>query len=558
MRIIKYLTGIAAAFIAIGCGEDFLDSKNLYEKLDVDYYSTPAEISEALTGVYSCLPLNEGVNNPLLVAELLSDDRLGGGGSDNSDDFQAMDAFVPGEQDLFLPLWKKNYEGIFRANMILKRFDQAVYTSDAEKNQAKGEACFLRAFFYFRLAQFFGTVPLILDPAPVNYPRASAEELFGQIASDLKTAIEIMPDTRFENLSKDWLGHATKWAAEGLMARVFLFYTGYYEKSELPLAGGESVTKAQVTAWIDDCVNNSGHGLIPDFRNLWPYTFSNDAYPSQYPYVVNNDLKWVGEDGANNETVFTIKYSPYGNWNAPGKLSYSSQLVLYMGLRSKNYFPFGRGWGAGPVNPQLWESFETGDIRQQGSILNLIDTIADEGAINREFVWGADQQHQETGYWQKKYMPVTVKVGAELRGMYYIILGEPSDFQLWNMQDEVLIRFADILLMGAELGSPNAQDYLDRIRIRAKLASVAPTLENIKRERRHELAFEGLRYFDLLRWHDAEAAFAVVNNIPVKNIGIDEIYSVTYRPVTGGFLPIPESEISLSNYVLKQNPGWEQ
>ena len=130
--------------------------------------------------------------------------------------------------------------------------------------------------------------------------------------------------------------------------------------------------------------------------------------------------------------------------------------------------------------------------------------------------------------------------------------------QLWNMQDEVLIRFADILLMGAELGSANAQNYLDRVRTRAGLGSVPPTLENIKRERRHELAFEGLRYFDLLRWHDIEAAFAEANNIPVKNIGVDEIYTVTYRPETGGFLPIPESQVRLSNGVMKQNTGWEE
>jgi hypothetical protein len=65
-----------------------------------------------------------------------------------------------------------------------------------------------------------------------------------------------------------------------------------------------------------------------------------------------------------------------------------------------------------------------------------------------------------------------------------------------------------------------------------------------------------LRYFDLLRWHDAENAFAVATNIPVKNMNVDEIYTVTYRPETGGFLPIPISQVLLSNGVLIQNPGW--
>ena len=496
------------------------------------------------------------MNNPILVSEILSDDRLGGGGSDNVDDCQAYDVFTTGEEDQFMYLWETTYEGIFRTNMILKRFGNAEFTNENEKNQAHGEAYFLRAYFYLRLAQFFGTVPLITDPAPVNNPRATPEELFGQIASDLKSAIGLMPSTRYEDIPIERYGHATKWAAEGLMARAFLFYTGYYSKADMPLAGGGSVTKADVIAWVDDCVNNSGHGLIPDFRNLWPYTFSNDQYPSQYPYVINNNLKWVGEDGANIETIFAIHYSPYGGWNPPQKLSFSNQMVLYQGLRNRSYMPFGVGWGFAPVNPQLWESFEPGDKRQQGSILNLIDTIADEGAINHEFLWGADQQHQETGHWQKKYMPVMVRIGADLKGMYFGIYGEPDNLQLWNMQDEVLIRFADILLMGAELGSANAQDYIDRIRTRAGLGSVPPTPENIKNERRHELAFEGLRYFDLLRWHDAETAFAKVANIRIWNIGVEGTYTAAFKPETGGFLPIPESQVSLSNGVLEQTPGW--
>jgi hypothetical protein len=85
---------------------------------------------------------------------------------------------------------------------------------------------------------------------------------------------------------------------------------------------------------------------------------------------------------------------------------------------------------------------------------------------------------------------------------------------------------------------------------------VPPTLENIKNERRHELAFEGLRYFDLLRWHDAESAFAKVANIRVWNIGVEGTYTAVFKPETGGFLPIPESQVTLSDGVLTQTPGW--
>jgi starch-binding outer membrane protein, SusD/RagB family len=561
MKNIKFLTIAALALLVISCNEDFLDTKNLTEKLDVDYYKTPTEISDALTAVYSLLQPDAGNNNPILVSEIMSDDRFSGGGTNDVGFFNTDQFLNTGDEKYYEPLWKDSYWAIFRANMILKRIDdQAKYPNEADKKQAKGEALFLRAYFYFRIGQFFGPGPLILDPAPVNLPKAEPDKFYAQIATDLKNAIDLMPATPYSAIPVTRLGHATKWAAEGLMARVFLFYTGYYNKGDLPLVDGSSVTKADAIGWVDECVASSGHNLIPDFRNLWPYTFSPTC-----PYILNNNLKWIGEDGANVETVFAIKFSPYGGWGAEPlkqKLSYSNQLTLYMGLRGSNnsLIPWGQGWGGGPVNPQLWDTWDDNDVRKIGTILDV--TNPDEGMIATKYQWNGDNSQHETGLYNKKYIPIQVNVGTQRKGMYFSIYGAPDNMQLWNMQDIVLIRFADILLMGAELGSAKAQQYMDKVRSRAGLASVPVNLANIKVERRHELAGEGLRYFDLLRWHDAEAAFAVANNISVvgkfsvKTLNTPITYTVTYRPETGGFLPIPLNQVRLSNGVLKQNAGW--
>ncbi|MBN1415407.1 MAG: RagB/SusD family nutrient uptake outer membrane protein [Bacteroidales bacterium] len=554
MKTIKYLTIIAITLVAISCTDNFLDTKNLYQKTDESYYKTPEDIEEALAGAYAAVPLDAGNNNPFIVSELMSDDCFGGGGS-NDDGFHSTDAYTLVNANYYNELFQFNWNGILRVNMILKRFGNAEYTNEDEANQSKGEALFLRAYFYFRLSQFFGPVPLKLEPAPANLPRATAEEMYGQIASDLKTAIEIMPATPYRSIPVARLGHITKWAAEAMMARVFLFYTGFYQKESLPLAGGGSVTKADVIGWIDDCVQNSGHDLLSDFRNNWAY-----SSVQRYPYTANNGLSWAGEEGDNVETVWAIKYSPYGGWNPPSQqLSYSNQHSLYVGLRQQFYLPFGQGWGGGPVNPQLWDSFEEGDIRREGSILNVnILGNPDEGTIPENFIWGSDNQMHETGLWQKKYMPIYDSINGALRSIYLADYPSQTDMQLWNMQDDVLLRFADVLLMGAELGGTNAQAYFDRVRARVGLASKPATLENIKLERRHELAFEGLRHFDLMRWHDMEAAHALVKNIPVKNVNVDEIYNDTYRTETQGFLPIPKTEITLSEGVLKQTPGWEE
>jgi hypothetical protein len=212
---------------------------------------------------------------------------------------------------------------------------------------------------------------------------------------------------------------------------------------------------------------------------------------------------------------------------------------------------FGQGWGACTVNSQLYDSFEDGDPRKAGSILYVKDP--NEGDIYESYTLQSDQMH-ETYMWMKKLASIKV----EGTGMYDYMLGAgtQSNYQLWNMQDDIILRLADVLLMGAELGSENAQDYFDQVRLRAGLSTKTVSLEAIKTERRHELAFEGVRYYDLLRWHDEEDAFAAVKDVPVVNGGNEDTYTATYRSETNGFLAIPESQILLSEGVLEQNPGW--
>lgn len=110
--------------------------------------------------------------------------------------------------------------------------------------------------------------------------------------------------------------------------------------------------------------------------------------------------------------------------------------------------------------------------------------------------------------------------------------------------------------MGAELGSSNAQAYMDRVRARVGLDPVPATLENIKNERRWELAFEGIRYFDLLRWHDEKLITEHRSDVEVYNQGIKTKISVPFRAETKGFLPIPDEEIQRSEGMLVQNAGW--
>lgn len=561
-KINVYIIAIFVMVFLGACSESFLDSKNFLEKTDESYYKTPTDASEALAGVYAVLTMTNTEENIFLVSQQMSDECFGGGGQ--NDHIGSVDQFQQKKINQYSSAWATPYKGIFRANTLIKRFSQiSGWTSDEEKNKIDGEVHFLRAYFYFDLMRLFGGyvngtitgVPLITDPANTTAQRASAEAVYALIASDLKYAIEKLPNTTYQNMDKTQLGHATKWAAESLMARVFLYYTGavYGLNTTLPLTDGGTISKDQIVTWIDDCIANSGHSLISDFRNLWPYAYSNQ----DYKYSKDHNLTWIGETGNNPEAVFCLMYNNMGQYGANSLTTYANLINLYNGLRNQNNIPFGYGWGWNPVCPKVWSDWDNNDIRKEGSVYKVDNP--NEGDTG--YKWFQDKQMDETGYWQKKYIPINVQAPdghaynytCELYGRV-----EDAGHELDNNQNIMIIRFSDVLLMGAELGSTQAQSYLDRVRSRVGLPSVPVTLDNIKSERKHELAFEGIRYWDEMRWGTVEADLQATTGAVIYNVGVKDTYSpaLSRFQKTKGFLPIPEEQISLSNNVLKQNDGW--
>jgi SusD family. len=546
------------SLLLVGC-ESFLDTDNLTEKNTSNYPINEGEVSALLTGVYSAtraMEMDENGACAFIVSEVLSDDRFCGGGPDDSK-WANIEKFIFTDFNMFSGTWANAYRAIYRANTLLSVMDNIEWKDPTTRSNIEGQTYFLRAYAYFYLARFFGTAPLQLSTEPTNIPRASADELFAQVASDLKAAIEMMPATA----KIPERGRATKWAAQAIMARAFLFYTGYYKKDSLPLPEAGSVSKTDVIAYLDDCIANSGHDLYGDFRNLWPY--SNELTKADgYEYAIKNDLKWAGEEGGNYETVFAFSSTGKVTWDNVGDCN---RINLYFSPREQGeagMFPYGKGWGFGPVNSTLWDNWPEKDPRRAGSIIDV--TNAEEETPN--FLWAADHQQRETGFWQKKYIAVNVKNGKNADGVdIYVnyskkLFGEAvnDDYQINNTQDLVIVRFADVLLMAAELKADNGP--LNRVRARVGLEAVAYSETALRNERRYEFAFEGQRYYDLLRWGIAGQAINAKNGVDVKNddvAGKVDLGDVAKRITeTGGFMPIPQAEIALSNGVLTQTPGW--
>ena len=564
MKNLSFILVIAASLLLMSC-EDFLDTTNYTKKDTSNYPETVTDAEQMITGIYS--NLNYSSASPQVsyfyAAELASDDRFGGGG-ENDKLMQSLDLLMNNGSSMLEEFWKVRYTGIFRTNMAIETLDNCEgYESEDQRNQMKGEAYFMRAFFYFEMASFYGNVPLVVTTAPVNLPKASSEEIYAQIASDLKTAIALMPSKPYTSVQA---GHATKWSAEALMARVFLFYTGFYNKEALPLAGEDGtisgqVAKTEVISWLEDCITNSGHHLAPDYRELWPYT--NRYTVDEYEFTKGQGLKWVENDNASSpETLFSIKYSNFPDWGTT--IGYSNQFALHFGLRGgqsyENTFPFGQGWGAGPVNPVLWNEWvqdEPNDPRREASIINIPEELPNytKGGW-ADFI-------QETDFWAKKQVPVTARQDdGTLASSYSVLMyGTPENFQLDNTMDQILIRLADVYLMHSELTETNT--YMNKVRERVGLPDEAYSLENLQKERRHELAFEGLRWNDIRRWGIAETELEKQIGQPIYTKGNEDVskgfgggYAARYQATQGGFFPIPNAQIMLSDGVLEQNPGW--
>lgn len=594
IRIIVLLSLIVPMF---SCSDEFLEQEDLYRKSNASYFSNEQEIGEALTGIYSVLAVEKGHTFPILLANVLSDEMLGGGDGAGDTWIRYVDKFEKNPQeDRFEPLWRRYYQGIFRANSILENFENAVYTNEAQRNQDLGEVYFLRGYMYFTLAQFFGTVPLITTSVSGNEPRAEADVLFAQIASDMKKAIELMPATPFASLDIQKDGHATKWAAEAMMGRIWLFYTGTYTKNELPVTDGASISKSDAIAYIEDVMNNSGHHMISDFPNLWAYTAtglkdSTRVVTSDYPVterpvwmMATNTFKAAGRDGTgttpyawiedsgslNPESIFALNFNTFGAENL-ANLPRSNHMVLYNGIRFGDGAPHGVGWGFCTVHPTIWNDFEAGDIRRYGSMFNVEDPVsaALEGSTAIRFL---DKKpiydgYSVTGIFNKKYMPVQEQQDftdggyASFRNMWEVRGYTFTSSQHANMQPLMLMRFADVLLMHSEL--TGTADGMNQVRQRAGLNDIAYSLDALKAERRHELAFEGLRYFDLVRWHDCQKAFDDLGTIKVADGAFaadgsyPDDYAVTEWSEDRKFVQIPESQVRLSNGVLTQNKGWE-
>ena len=511
-----YAFALVAILLFSACDKDFLDLNPLDEEVSSNFYQTEEQAFQALVAVYDALTYQShpGISwAPVItVSDVLSDDAFAGG-MDANDGFlwQQLNTFNIHNSNLIVhAAWAKNYTGIHRANLFLEIID-GTEASTEFKTRAIAEAKFMRAYFYLELVRYFENIPLltktIKGPSEYRQEQNTPEEVYNQIALDLVEAMKDLPEV----ISPAETGRISKWAAKALLARTYLFYNGVYG-ADLK-AGSTAVDKASVLQQLEDLIQTSGHDLFEDY---------------------SHNFRLVGEFGV--ESVFEISYgdSPlWWDWDyvRGGNGNLAAQL---QGPRVGGSQNWNRGWSFGTVSHKLAE-FLKDDPRFQYTILTEEEL---DGVLTKGY--------QHTGYFSKKYSSDAEHWGSG------------GQFELNRTSNHRVIRFSDVLLMAAELDSPNKQQYLDRVRSRVGLESVPATLENIFRERRLELSLEGIRYYDVIRrgmdYANQEFTHAGIRGPNYE--GDQLIFDATFNPATKGFLPIPQTEIDLSAGAFMQNTGY--
>lgn len=512
---------LSSIFALSSCSDEFITNSPYTDVVEENFYKTPSDAFKGLVAVYDILQ-REGYGTWLMNTEIASDNAYGGFGTADSNIDVERDRFeYVTDKEMNAPIWQNNYIGIYRANVLLENLDNVEWgDQEALRTQYEAEARFLRAYYHFQLARVFGDiVPLdhTITSSEFELPRAAPEVTYALIAEDFKFAADNLGDQNYSTPGNPDYGRITKWAAEAFLAKAFIFYTDYYNAADL--AG--VVSKPDVVNYINDAVNNSGHDLVADYASLWLGSSASES------------VTYAGE--GNTEMVFAIRLNSSGNAN--WDLHEGNRFAVMISTRGGDLGPYGQGWGAAPVTASLYNAFGAGDSRRNA-------TIIDYAAEGLDFDNDVRGQRQFTGYAWKK-------------GTRVVDPAFTGDFQIDNYEDIPLIRFADVLLLAAELNLDSnaafAQTCLDRVRARAygdDAHSVPATYTSILNERRLELALEGERWFDLIRQDMS------TTNAAIEATDLGGQFIQNFRTETEGWLPLPQSQIVLSNGAIQQNPGW--
>jgi hypothetical protein len=508
----KYLY-IGLLFLPLfSCSKDDLSVLPEGKELDVTFYKTEDQILQALNAAYDPFQHTIWTGSTFLWGSVTSDDAVAGGGdATDQKSFQMADRYTmtaieDKDKDL-LPWYETRFKIIYRSNLILKFADPN--TEIGKKGIA--HAYFLKAYAYFELTRMFGDLPIIdvVPGAKDKFPRKPQADVWAAIENYCLQALNAGMPKRKNGKDPDDL--ATEGSVRALLGKVYV-YEKKYDKA------------IEQLSYFD---NNPEYGLETQFSDVF---YPGNKHGKESIFEIN----FTSEDGG------TI-WDQYCNGNAIYTLC-GGPRTGEVAIANANFV---WGWGMNQPTGKLAKAFDDqGDTARKNSSIISNDSIL-------KLSPSTTFQNSLTGYWDLKHVRRT--------GFY------TSTTQVG--QNTIALRLADVYLLLAEAynrKSPaddsKARYYLNLVRQRAHLADATESgdalFTRIKKERQLELCLEGDRYFDLVRWGDAETELTGDS----ENAGLNGNSWATGRPgkITNGLFPIPQDEKNKIGDTpdFLQNPGY--
>ncbi|MFB9864715.1 RagB/SusD family nutrient uptake outer membrane protein [Rufibacter immobilis] len=553
LRCASFIIPIAFGVSISSCNDDFLERQPIDAITDVTFWETEEQLKQAVNGVYASL---KGKN--FADMENLADNTIYPPRSDYQSISSGNFDFTVGTLN---SEWTAQYDGIRRCNHFLENYTKAEGTVSPEVlNQFVGEVRFMRAFLYSYLSFFFGDVPLITktldigDPE-IYGPRAPRAQVVDFVLEELDKAAQGLPVTY--NTAN--LGRITKGAALGWKARVALFY-GRYDVAE-------AAAKAVMDLGVYQLYSNGDPAT--SYMQLFTDAGKLAAGKNKETILARLYLENVSMHNMSRETLVPDQTSRF----SPTK----SLVDAYL---ASDGLPIQKS--------PLYSEATYGDIFKNRDP-RMTQTILTPGTA-----WGGnddgDQDDKPNAIFNLPKFNADKKGSVTGTGYYFIKYVDPGAVATYNKDDNDihLLRYAEVLLTYAEArleqGKLNQQDLditINKLRDRVgmvhmnieELAANGLNLrEEIRRERRVELAREGQRYFDILRWKQGDLLAQDVKGIKKSLIpSWAQTYVASYPTDENGYLiinngrrfdpaknylwPVPFTQLQ-QNPNLGQNPGW--
>ncbi|MES1225881.1 MAG: RagB/SusD family nutrient uptake outer membrane protein [Bacteroidota bacterium] len=512
MKKILFSLFIVAALFA-SCSKD-LNQVPISTATSVTFYQQPSDFIQAVNAAYN--PLRAIPDQYMELSEVRSD-NIYPSNFDVARDHDPINNFAPGiAPNVYVEAaWSNDFNGIFKANTAIDQIakNTSFVGSAALATRLTGEARFLRAYYYFDLIRYYGQVPIIDHPVSAleanSIKRSPVKDVYAFVIADLQFAIANLPSTftgTFPAYSATDIGRATKYAAEAILAEVYMARSGPTYGIEGPGMGLSEWALA--LPLLQDIINSNAFVFNSSFTNVFSYANQNPS--------------------ANKEAVFDIMFltgqNPVLGTDFPWLLAPQN---FFNSLPAGNT-PANGSLGAPSVSFDLLNSYAASDARKSPTIHTSGFTYT-----------GVYDAHP----FFRKYLDTT-KIPA-------------SRFD-WGI-NFIAVRYTDILMLKAECilnGATGTQGDVDaivnQVRVRAGLTTLAGvTKAQLYDERRKEFANEGSRWFDLQRSGSLLTimnAFKATEDAVVKKMNTVVANYIIY--------PVPQTQIDAAPGLYTQNPGY--